>query len=141
MVFGLFGAYSLHLQYTGTLDLVSIVASQGREKALIAILETLPISGIITAMTLVLIFVFLATTIDSTAYTLASICTVKISGDEQPARWNRMTWAVILLLFSLGLVLIGGLQTIQTASILFGFPLIFIMVIIMVSLVKMFRAH
>ncbi len=140
-VFGLFGAYSIHLQRSGVVDLVSIVQSQGREYALIAILETLPMAQIMLVMVMVLIFVFLATTIDSTAYTLASVCTPHLSGEEQPTRANRMIWALILLLFSLGLVLIGGLQTIQTASILLGFPLVFVSVIIMMSVIKLFKAH
>lgn len=141
LVFGLFGAYSLHLQHSGTLDLVSILETSGREQALIAILQTLPFSKILIVMVLVLIFIFLATTIDSTAYTLASVCTVHLTGDEQPARWNRMTWAVVLLFFSLGLILVGGLQTIQTAALLLAFPLIFITAIIMISVKKMFSSH
>ncbi len=141
LVFGLFGAYSMHLQNSGAVDLVSIVQTQGREYALVAILESLPFANIMMGMVLVLIFVFLATTIDSTAYTLASVCTPHLSGNEQPTRFNRMTWAVILLLFSLGLVLIGGLQTIQTASILLGFPLVFVSIIIVMSVVKMLKAH
>ncbi len=140
-VFGLLGAYSLHLHSSGTLDLVTIVQEQGREQAVIAIIQTLPFGEIVLGMVLLLIFLFLATTIDSTAYTLASVCTVKLRGDEQPERWNRMVWAGVLLLFSLALILIGGLETIQTASILMGFPLIFISVILMVSVVKMYRGH
>lgn len=141
LVFGLFGSYSLYLQRNGIVDLVAINTEQGREQALIAILQTLPFANIILVMVLVLIFVFLATTIDSTAYTLASVCTPKLAGDEQPTRINRMIWALVLLLFSLSLVLIGGLETIQTASILLGFPLIFISVIIMMSVMKMFKSH
>ncbi len=141
LVFGLFGAYSLHLQRSGAVDLVKILAEQGREQTLIAIVNTLPMHNITMVLVLCLIFIFLATTIDSTAYTLASVCTKKLSGDEQPARYNRITWAVILLLFALGLVLLGGLQIVQTASILLGFPLIFVTILIMVSVKKMFNAH
>ncbi|MFI3207265.1 MAG: BCCT family transporter [Clostridia bacterium] len=141
LVFGLLGGYSIYLQSSGTLDLVNILSTSGREQAVISILETLPFANIILVMVLILIFVFLATTIDSTAYTLASVCTPTLSGNEQPTRFNRMVWALILLLFSLGLVLIGGLETIQTASILLGFPLIFISIIVIISVLKMFKEH
>ncbi len=141
LVFGLFGYYSLHLQKTGRVDLVSIVQNEGQEQALIAILETLPFSQIMLVLVLVLIFVFLATTLDSTAYTLACVCTKKLKADEHPSRFNRMTWAIVLLLFALGLVLIGGLQTVQTASILLGFPLIFISGVIMVAVLRFFKEH
>lgn len=141
LVFGLFGSYSIFLQRNGVVDLVAINATQGREYALIAILQTLPFPNIMQILVLVLMFVFLATTIDSTAYTLASVCTPHLEGTEQPTRANRMIWALVLLLFSLGLVLIGGLETIQTASILLGFPLIFISAIIMMSVLKLFKEH
>lgn len=141
LVFGIFGAYSLYLQHEGIVDIVAINAALGREQALIAILQTLPFSKIICCMTLVLIFVFLSTTIDSTAYTLAAVCSRDLSGNAQPARFNRMIWALILLLFALGLVLIGGLQTVQTASILLAFPLLFVVGIIVLSLFKTFREH
>jgi BCCT family betaine/carnitine transporter len=141
LVFGLFGTYSLYLQKSASLDLISILAENGRELTLIAILETLPFSKIVIVLALVLIFVFLATTLDSTAYTLASVCTVSLTGYEQPVRWNRMLWAIILLLFSLGLVLIGGLQTIQTASILLGFPLILISVVVVSTIRKIYLQH
>ena len=140
-VFALFGGYSLHLQHSGKLDLLQITEVAGREGVLIAVLETLPLPEVTLFMVMVLLFVFLATTIDSTAYTLASVCTTELKGDEQPVRWNRMLWAIILLLFALGLIFIGGLQTIQTASIVLGFPIIFISIIIMFSLIKMLRAH
>lgn len=140
-VFTLFSGYSLHLQQSGIIDLVSIMNLQGREKAVITILETLPLPQIIITVYLILTFIFLSTTIDSTAYILASVCTKTLKGNEQPAKWNRMLWAVILLLFTLGLIIIGGLEAVQTASIIVGFPLVFVCLVIMSSVKKMLTSH
>lgn len=139
--FALFGGYALHLQRSGAIDLVHILQTGGREKTLMTLLETLPMPPIITALYLIMIFIFLATTIDSAVYILASVCTVRLSGNEQPAKWNRMLWAIILMLFSLGLIMVGGLQTVQTASIAVGFPLIFVTVILMISVTRMIHKH
>ncbi|MFI3173199.1 MAG: BCCT family transporter [Eubacteriales bacterium] len=141
IIFGLFGGYSLYLQHSGTIDLVTILAESGSNNVIIAILETLPFANVVIFLVMILIFLFLATTIDSTAYTLASVCCVKLEADEQPVRWSRILWAGVLLLFSLCLVLIGGTSTVQTASIVLGFPLIFVSLIIMVSLRKMAKEH
>ena len=140
-VFALFGGYSLHLQKTGTVDLVSVLKTSGSERTIVAILETLPVPGIIFIIYALLLTLFISTTMDSTAYVLSSICTRQITGDEQPARWNRMLWALLLALFALGFILIGGLQTVQTASIVTGFPMLFVSVITMVSARKMFKSH
>lgn len=141
VIFGLFGGYSLHLQSSGIVDLVTLYQENGSNSVIIAILETLPFSSIIIFLVMILIFLFLATTIDSTAYTLASVCCIKLSANEQPARWNRILWATVLLLFALCLVLIGGTETVQTASIVLGFPLIFVSIIIMISLIRMSNSH
>ena len=140
MCFAWFGSYSVSLQHSGALDVVSIFAEAGREEAFYAILETMPLAPMVEVAYIVLLFVFCATSIDSTAYVLASTCVDGLSGDEQPKRWMRMAWAVLLLLFTLGLVLVGGLQTLQTATVLTGLPMIAVVALLMVACVKGLRA-
>lgn len=141
LVYALFGGYALYLQSSGRLDLVALAAGDGRERALISILETLPFGRATVFGTLCLIFIFLATTIDSTAYTLASASLRVLPALAHPPRWTRMLWAVILLFFSLGLITIGGLQTAQTASLALGFPLIFVLCMVLLCFIRMLRTH
>lgn len=54
----------------------------------------------------ILCFVFLTTTLDSSVYVLASVCSKNLIGDDQPARWNRSLWA-------LPLIVIMALQTLS----------------------------
>ena len=49
-----------------------------------------------------------------------------------------MAWALLLLLFTLGLVLVGGLQTLQTATVLTGLPMVAVVGLLMVACVKGF---
>ena len=140
MCFAWFGSYSVSLQHSGALDVVSIFVEAGREEAFYAILETMPFAPVVEVAYIVLLFVFCATSIDSTAYVLASTCVDNLSGDEQPKRWMRMAWAVLLLLFTLGLVLVGGLQTLQTATVLTGLPMIVVVALLMVACVRGLRA-
>ena len=136
MCFAWFGSYSVSLQHSGAVDLVSIFVSSGREEAFYAILETMPLAPVIEVAYIILLFVFCATSIDSTAYVLASTSVDNLSSDEQPKRWMRIIWAILLLLFTLGLVLVGGLQTLQTATVLTGLPMIAIVAVLMVACVK-----
>ena len=138
LCFAWFGSYSVSLQHSGTVDLVSIFVEAGREEAFFAILETMPLAPVVEIAYIVLLFVFCATSIDSTAYVLASTCVDNLSGDEQPKRWMRMAWALLLLLFTLGLVLVGGLQTLQTATVLTGLPMVAVVGLLMVACVKGF---
>ena len=59
--------------------------------------------------------------------------------DEQTARWHRMLWAVVLMVFAFGMLMGNSLQAVQISALLAGFPLIPIAVTIMASLKKMLR--
>lgn len=135
--FMIFGGYSLHLQASGTVDLVHILETQGQSAAIIAILETLPMAKFMMIFLCIVCFIYLATTIDSCAYVLAGTTMKKLSENEDPARWNRILWAILFCLLSIGLMVIGGLEAVKTISVLTGLPLVIIIFILMVSVKRM----
>lgn len=137
--FMIFGGYSLYLQSSGQVDLASILAQQGQSAAIVAILKTLPMAKFMMIFLCIVCFVYLATTIDSCAYVLAGTTTKQLDEKEDPARWNRILWAVLFCLLSIGLMLIGGLEAVKTISVLTGLPLVIIIFILMASVRKMLR--
>jgi len=139
--FMVFGGYSLYLQKEGIVDIAAILNSQGQSQAMLAILRTLPMVKLVMIFMCVVCFIYLATTIDSCAYVLASVTTKVLHNDEEPAKWNRILWAFIFCVLSIGLLLIGGLKAVQTISILAGLPLIGVSVLLVVSTVKMLKQH
>ncbi len=139
--FALFGGYSLHLQRSGAVDLVRILAEEGREEAIVAILETLPLHQVMMVVYVVLLFLFLATTIDSTSMMLASVCTDHLQSHEEPARWNRVLWSLLLMLLALGLSVVGGLHVIQTASLVVGAPLAAVAALCIVAVRRQFKEY
>ncbi len=67
----------------------------------------------------------MATTFDAVSFALAATTTRKLSPDEEPARWNRLFWAVSLGMVPTGIMLIDGpLSVLQTASIVVGLPVL-----------------
>lgn len=130
------GAYAQHLQLTGALDVSSILGSSGIPATVVAILETLPFSTLVIAVFTLLSFVFLATTLDSSAYVLASISTKNLAGDEEPARWNRVAWAVILAALAVGLLVIDALDTVKASTIMLALPLIPVLLVLFKSLLN-----
>ena len=80
---------------------------------------------------------FLATTLDGAAFTMASAATIGLSQNEEPHPFNRLFWCVALALVPLTMIFIGAdLNTIKTCAILTGVPIIFIMLIMIVGWVK-----
>lgn len=128
------GAYALHLEITGVLPLTQIIAEQGNPAAVVAIINTLPYAKVAALVFTILAFIFLATTLDSVAYVLASISTRNLPGDQEPGRINRLVWAFALAFIAVGLLAVGGLTTVQSSSVLTALPLIPVMFILVWSL-------
>lgn len=132
--FIILGNYGIWLQMSDTLDVVAILNDKGATAAIFAILKTLPMSKLVVAVFVMLSVIFTATTFDSISYILASV--VQHEVDDEPHRWNRLFWAFALCAMPAALMFLGGLSTLQTASIFAGAPLLVIMSMTMLSLIK-----
>ncbi|MFC7322871.1 BCCT family transporter [Halobacillus campisalis] len=134
LFFGIMGNFGLYMQLTGQLDVVSFLNANGAPATIIEIINQLPLAKFIVLIFTILAIIFLATTFDSSSYILASVVQKEVRGE--PLRWNRLFWAFALCLMPLTLMFLGGLETLQTASIVGGFPLIFIMFLLSWSFMR-----
>ena len=132
--FVILGNYGMYLQLSGELDVISILNNQSPNAAIFAVLKTLPMAKAVIAVFITLAVIFTATTFDSISYILASV--VQHEVDDEPHRWNRLFWAFALCFMPAVLMFIGGLSTLQTASIFAGAPLLLIMSLIMLSTIR-----
>ncbi|WP_053795791.1 BCCT family transporter [Apilactobacillus kunkeei] len=137
--YAVFGGYSLWLQKTGTLNLTHILNTQGQAAVISAVLGTLPMKYVMFAFYFISCFIFLATTISSSAFVLSSFTSLPLGPGKEPSRVNRMTWVVVFILFSFSLVVVGGFETVQTFCTLAGFPLMFVCILIIMSVFKMIK--
>lgn len=136
LYFGIFGGYSLNLQLSGALDVLGVMSESGDPAAIVEILKSLPLSFMVLPFFAVLGFIFLATSLDSATYILASITTKELSAGQEPARWNRMLWGMVLAALAVSLLLIGGLNVIQTSSVIVSVPVILLYGLLTASLLK-----
>jgi len=140
--FAIWGGYAIDLQAKGTLDVYGILKQSGwsNDVTIVAILSTIPgAKYLFLPVFTILCFIFLATTLNSAAYTLSSQVTRVISGDEEPPRWNRTLWGLILGLFAVGLLATGALKAVQLSSIIVALPLIPVLLLMVFSLMKWMR--
>ncbi|WP_163971149.1 BCCT family transporter [Oceanobacillus halotolerans] len=134
LFFGILGNFGLYLQLTGSFDVIGFMGENGAPAAIIAILTQLPFANVIVALFTILAIIFLATTFDSSSYILAAVVQKEVQ--SEPLRWNRLFWAFTLSFLPLVLMYIGDLETLQTASIVAGFPVIFIMLLLAWSFMR-----
>jgi BCCT family betaine/carnitine transporter len=134
------GNFGLHLEITQTQAITSILTDAGQPAAIVAILDQLPFAGAVIGIFALIALIFSATTYDSASYILASCATRQLKAKEDPARWHRVFWAFMLAVLPLTLMFLGGLKTIQSATLIVSLPLIFVGVLMAVSLVKQLQA-
>ncbi len=134
--FAIWGGYAIDLDVNQGANLQAVLSEGGIPATVVAVLNTLPGAEIVLPLFTLLCFVFLATTVDSSAYMLASICTKEISGYQEPARWNRILWTLLLALVGVGLLSVGGLKAVQTSTILVALPMIPVLFIMAASLLR-----
>ncbi|MDJ0812265.1 MAG: BCCT family transporter [Woeseiaceae bacterium] len=134
------GNYSLFLQLENQLDFVGIMNSVSGNAAIVAMLETLPLAGIVITVFAVVSIVFAATTYDSASYSLASGATLHLTAGDNPARWHRVFWAFALAVLPIALMFIGGLKAMQSVLLVVSLPILVVGVLMAVSLVKSLRA-
>nr|WP_278250831.1 MULTISPECIES: BCCT family transporter [unclassified Actinopolyspora] len=132
--FALLGNTAMFYQISDVLPVAEIVSSQGDTAGIMAALSQLPLGGAVVAVFVLLVVLFLATTLDSSAYTMAAVSSLELPRGTEPARWHRVFWAVVLAGVSIVLMYVGGLEALQTLSIITAFPLIFVLALVLESL-------
>lgn len=131
------GNFGLYLQLSGELDVLQILNGESPTAAIFAILGELPLRYAVIGIYTLLAVIFTATTFDSISYILAAVVQRKI--EDEPMRWNRLFWAAALSFMPITLLLLGGLETLQTASIVGGAPLLVVALLLCMSIVKVAR--
>ncbi|MFI0471328.1 BCCT family transporter [Halomonas sp. HMF6819] len=134
LFFIILGNYGLYLQLSGTLDVIQIMNDTSANAAFYAVLGELPLTWLVTAAVVILLSIFTATTFDSIAYILSSAAEKNL--EEEPGKFHRLFWAFTLSFLPMSLLFLGGLETLQTASIVSGVPLLLIAVLLMISMVR-----
>lgn len=134
--YAVLGGYALWLQQSGTLNIVHILNTQGQAAVQAALITTLPMNKLMLILFCVSCFIFLATTISSSAFIVSSFTSLDLSNGRQPSRWNRMTWVIVFIFFSLGIVIVGGFEVVQAICTVAGFPLIFVCALLLYSIYK-----
>jgi betaine/carnitine transporter, BCCT family len=124
LYFAAIGGYTLDLQLGGTMDLVGKLAANGAPQTITDVVLTLPAGQIILFIWAIVAIIFLATTLDSSSYTLAATMTVGLREGENPAKWFKLFWAVMLAAVPCALLFAGAsLKAFQSMAILTAVPI------------------
>lgn len=132
--FSIFGGTGIHFERFKNAGIWDAM-EQGdyTEIALFQTLGELPLGTIATVLSIVLISTFFITSADSATFVLGMQTT---NGLLNPPLSVKIVWGLIQASAAAVLLWSGGLDALQTASIVAAFPFVFILLLIMVSLQK-----
>ncbi len=135
------GNYAIKIQQSGIIDIASVLNTQGQPAAIIEIIKTMPFSTIIMTLVAILVFIFMATTVDSSSFVAAeSTYNHSDKKDDLAPRWLRMVWAIVTCVITFVLLQVGGFGAVQVLAILIGFPLAIIMFLVIISSIKLLKS-
>ncbi|WP_107037976.1 BCCT family transporter [Brumimicrobium mesophilum] len=96
-------------------------------------LEYLPLSEITSFLTLAIIIIFFVTSADSGIFVMNGIATKNAVSSP---KWQIVSWGVLLASLALMLLRAGGLQALQSMTLITALPFAIIMLLFIVSFVK-----
>jgi len=134
------GNYAMHLELSSVMSLTTLMREQSGPYALAEVLATLPFPTITMLAFLVAAVILMATTYDSASYTLASVASRDIRVGQDPARFNRLFWAIAIGIPPAALLFTdGGIKVVQSATVVVSLPLLGIGVLLALSIMRMIR--
>ncbi|HCP77561.1 MAG TPA: glycine/betaine ABC transporter permease, partial [Pusillimonas sp.] len=128
--FSVFGGTALHMQIWDAVPLAEAVKADV-STALFVMFDAMPLGTLMSAVATVLVLVFFVTSGDSATLVLGMMST---GGEPNPHARVKIIWGVLVAGIAISLLLAGGIQAVQTATIVFALPFTLVIVLMVVAL-------
>ncbi|MEV5608769.1 BCCT family transporter [Streptomyces sp. NPDC052225] len=133
--FCVMGGTGIRLDSTGKVDM-SAKISEGAESSLFAMLDALPIGTVTSWIAMILVMTYFVTSADSASLVMGSLTS---RGALHPRTWLVVTWGVLMAAVAAVLLVAGGLDSLQSATILVALPFVVVMLALCWALLKELR--
>ncbi|WP_432666396.1 BCCT family transporter [Wukongibacter baidiensis] len=137
VIYAVLGNFAMNLDITGVYSAADkIVGGSPGGSTIIEIISHAPLAVLILPTFILAAFFYSATSVNAIAYTLAATTTDNITPNQDPERWNRIFWVILLFGLSAALLSLGTLNVLKAASLITAIPLMVVSIIMMISLYK-----
>lgn len=128
--FSVFGGAALHMEIWQGVPISEAVTSDV-STALFAMFNAMPLGLLMSIVATVLVLVFFVTSGDSATLVLGIMSS---GGDPDPSARVKTIWGLLVAGIAVSLLLAGGLQAVQTATIVFALPFTVVIVLMVIAL-------
>lgn len=119
--FGVFGSSSIHMELNGNTAISQAISSYGNSIAFFAYLKQLPLAPIMLIIAVVAVIFSIITQTEAEILTISDLCIKdeegKASSDKKSPSIIKIFWGAMMSLLAFALLYSGGLDAVQTASI------------------------
>ncbi|NKE09044.1 MULTISPECIES: choline BCCT transporter BetT [Kocuria] len=126
---------------TGGNDAFGEVAMNQPERAFYSLLEQFPAAPAVIAVATVTGMLFYVTSADSGALVMSNFTSTIADPRQDGPTWLRIFWSVATGVLTLAMLIVGGITTLQNATLIIGLPFAVVMYLIMISLWKALRVE
>jgi glycine betaine transporter len=130
--FSIFGGSALWMEIFARVPLAE-AAKADVATVLFVMFDHLPMAGLLSAAATLLVLVFFITSGDSATLVLGIMSS---DGEPNPRARVKAVWGVLIAGIAISLLLSGGVQAIQTATIVFALPFALVIVLMALALVR-----
>ena len=133
--FSIFGGTALYMEIWQHVPLSEAVKADVAT-ALFALFDAMPFGQLMSVVATLLVVVFFVTSGDSAVLVLGMMSR---GGDPNPPARTKIIWGVLIAGIAISLLLAGGIDAEQTATILFALPFALVIVLMVIALWRALR--
>ena len=122
-------------------DAFADAALASPEAGFYSLLEEYPLSGVVIGVSIFVGLLFYVTSADSGALVMGNLSSELRSVQDDAAPWLRIVWASATGLLTIAVLAVGGIYALQYATVIFGLPFAFVIVLVMLGLHKALRVE
>ncbi|APC97538.1 BCCT family transporter [Francisella frigiditurris] len=131
-----FGNSSIDIAMSSSGESLVSAAQNNVPVALFEFLRFFPFSTFASILAVLLVVTFFVTSADSGSLVIDILAT---GNAKESIVFHRIAWSILTGLLAISLLLTGGLDALQSATIISAFPLLFILFLMCISLIKSLR--
>ncbi|KZN66067.1 hypothetical protein N473_10890 [Pseudoalteromonas luteoviolacea CPMOR-1] len=132
----IFGNSALAMIFDQGMTGISDMVSNNSAVALFVFLENFPLSEFLIGLSIIMIVVFFVTSCDSGAMVIDMLCS---NGSNNTPLWQRLFWSIGVGVVAAALSLAGGLDALQTLTIVSALPFSVVLLVACYGLIRALR--
>ena len=137
LFFIILGNFSANLDLTGALPVASLLQKEDPAETISSIIGFLPMGDGARVVFSIITVIFIAAAYNAKAYGLSASTTADLQVGQDPARWNRVFWSLLIGLLPIAMLYLeGGITVAKAAVLVASLPLLLIVGLMSVHLVR-----